>query len=179
MFLTISHAASKLLGDGWEVLGVSNMASPLSLVGGGEEMARPRPIENQGLGGTQHGVFARLDYICDTRGLLFKHELSAVLESSHIPLCTRSDPVDPVAGLRHGVVYGVGRLIPQFHAAALDLGAGPFPRLRRQEQHGPGTRQSTEQQSGCKARQLIDVVLVSVHLMVQAVFFVILHFSFS
>jgi hypothetical protein len=124
-------------------------------------------------------VFACLDYICHARGLLFKHELSAVLESPHIPLCARSEPIDATAGSRHGVVYGVSRLILQFHAAALDLGAGPFPRLRRQEQHGPGTRQSAEQQSGSKAPEQIDVVLVFVRLMVQAVFFVILHSCFS
>jgi len=67
-----------------------------------------------------------------TFAALVEHCLTALLECFHLCADIGRDLAGFDARLRHRVFHGFGRLITQFHAFLLDLGAGLFPRLRRQ-----------------------------------------------
>src|SRR5579859_2726304 len=63
------------------------------------------------------------------------------------------------AGVRHGLLDGVGRLIAQLPAFVPDLGARALARLWRHQQHGPGAGQSANRNAGQKAQGRLHIQL--------------------
>jgi hypothetical protein len=102
--------------------------------------------------------------------LLIDHILTALFQYFSLLVYAGPDLAGFDAGLLQRVFHSFGRLLAQFDAFLLKFGARLFSRLRRQQQHRHRGNQSTYQQSGYKAPQLIDVVLVFFAMIVHSVF---------